>query len=247
MKINPFLVLFSISLIFGLGCTPEEDRIDIKAYYFPIDSLVSPMVYEYQPLGTDTISGPSYWYFRTLETDTATYFTTNIYNQFFEVEQFSTEEVVRNGTITKDYFLFTMDSTGRQERLPAEVEYNTAFPFEVKDSTGVFLQKLKFTFSESPIHTTTVIKNRRYMGAVKYDFNGQFYDAVKFKVRELIDDYAEGHLETETEGVEIYAKGIGLVYYKKTVGDKLSMEYRLFDRYTMEELENKFAATLEDE
>ncbi len=247
MKLIHLLFILLLSTCFLCSCASEEDRTPIRSYYFPIDSLTTPLVYEYQPLGTDTISGPNYWYFRTLETDTATYFTTNIYNQFFEVEQFSTEEVVRNGTMIKDYFLFAFDSTGLQYQIPAEIEYNTGFPFEVKDSTGVFLQKIKFTFSEEPIHTTTVIKNRRYMGAVKYDFNGQFLDAIKFSVREIIDDYAEGHLETETEGVEIYAKNIGLVYYKKTVGDKLAMEYRLIDRYTMEDLEKKFAATLEDE
>jgi len=102
------LLLFSLGSFLFLACGEQgSQKRNIKPYYFPIESLKEPLVYEYQSVN-DTL-GPQYLYFRTLETDTATYFTSNIYNQFFEVEQFSVEEVVGNGMLQKDYFLYVFD------------------------------------------------------------------------------------------------------------------------------------------
>lgn len=226
--------------IFISACTEEKsDKKNIKAFYYPVEELKSPLVYEYRPVSNDTL-GIQYFYLSTLETDTATYFTTNIYNQFFEVEQFSIEEVVSNGMMQKDYFLYISDSTGIQSRIPAEIEYGNTFPFEVKDSTGVFLQKMKWTFSEDPLYFTTLIRNRRYIGEQSYSYKNTEYDAVVFSLREIIDDFNNGHLETQTGGIEIYAKGLGLVYYKKNISKDLVLEYELVDRYTMEDLKSKF-------
>ncbi|MFT5167399.1 MAG: hypothetical protein ACI8P3_002636 [Saprospiraceae bacterium] len=241
------LKFFAYSVLFGVfvcmlspSCTGEKNtKKNIKAYYYPVAALKEPLVYEYRPVNNDTL-GTEYYYFMTIETDTATYFTTNIYNQFFEVEQFSVEEVVSNGMLQKDYFLYITDTTGRKTRIPAEIEYGNTFPFEVKDSTGVFLQKMKWVFSEEPLYSTTLIRNRRYIGEKQYQYKGTDYDAVMFSLRELVDDFNDGHLETQTSGIEVYAKGIGLVYYKKNISKNLILEYELVDQYTMAELEEKF-------
>jgi hypothetical protein len=224
------------------SCTGEKNnKKNIKAFYYPVPTLTEPLVYEYRPVNNDTL-GVEYYYFRTIKTDTATYFTTNIYNQFFEVEQFSVEEAVSNGMLQKDYFLYLTDTTGRKTRIPAEIEYDNAFPFEVEDSSGVFLQKMKWVFSTEPLYSTTLIRNRRYIGEQKYQYKGVVYDAVKFSLREVIDDFNDGHLETQTSGLEVYAKDIGLVYYKKNISKNLTLEYELVDQYTMAELEKKFGA-----
>ncbi len=222
-----------------LSCTSDKnDKRNIKSFYYPVEALKNPLVYEYRPVVNDTL-GLQYYYFQTLETDTATYFTSNIYNQFFEVEQFSIEEVVSNGMLQKDYFLYTFDTSGIQTRIPAEIEYNNSFPFEVKDSSGVFLQKMTFTLNEDPLHTTTLIRNRRYIGDQTFTYKGKEYEAITFGLREIIDDFYNGHLETETSGIEVYAKGLGLVYFKKIISENLILEYELSDTYTMEELERK--------
>lgn len=241
--------LFTLLMLFALlGCEskPENKQKNIEAFYFPVDSLISPLVYEYQSVNNDSL-GSQYWYFRTIKTDTATYFTANLYNDFFEVEQFSIEEYVSNGMLQKEYLLYGVDSTGRQLQFPAEIEYANAFPFEVSDSSGIFLQKMKWIFNEEPLHTTTLIRNRRYIGDDYYTYNGQDKEAVIFRVREVIDDFNNGNLETETTGTEIYAKGLGLVYYKKQISEAFVLEYKLTDIYTMEELESKFRARIEQD
>lgn len=244
MQKDTFTYLLSLLIIpiLLLSCNDPEvaDKRNVKSFYYPIEELKEPLVYEYKPTNNDTL-GTQYCYFSTIETDTATYFTANIYNRFFEVEQFSIEEVVKNGMLQKDYFLYTFDTTGTQLRIPAEIEYNNSFPFEVKDSSGVFLQKMTWTLSEDPLHTTTLIRNRRYIGDSSYDYQGKEYETIIFSLREIIDDFYDGHLETETSGIEIYAKGIGLIYYKKNISKDLAIEYELKDIYTMEELEKKFS------
>jgi len=210
-----------------------------------VETLQEPLVYEYRSLNNDSL-GAQYWYFRTLKTDTATYFTANLYNESFEVEQFSVEEEVTNGMLQKDYFLYLTDTMGIQQRLAADIIYDNAFPFEVEDSSAVFLQKMTWTFSTTPLHTTTLIRNRRYIGEGEYSYKGKTYKTITFSLREVIDDFYEGHLETETSGIEIYAKGLGLVYYKKNIGDALVLEYELKNTYTMKKLETKFGKQLEN-
>jgi hypothetical protein len=236
------LFCFLWILGFQLACSSGDAKKDIREFYYPIEALKQPMVYEYQAINNDSL-GSEYWYFKTHETDTAIYFTGNNFNRNFEVGQFSSEEVVKNGTIQKDYVLFTYDSLGQQFQIPAEIEYGNTFPFEVKDSNSIFLQKLKWTFSENPLITTTLIRNRRYKGKAKYTYKGKIYDCVEFQLKELIDDFNNGHFEKEYAGKELYAKELGLVYYKKVI-DNLILEYELVDIYPMEKLEQKFKASL---
>ncbi len=232
---------FLWAIVFQFACVKSDGKKNIREYYYPIENLMQPMVYEYQAINNDSL-GSEYWYFKTHETDTATYFTGNNFNRNFEVGQFSSEEVVKNGTIQKDYVLFSYDSLGQQFQVPAEIEHGNTFPFEVKDSNSIFLQKLKWTFSENPLITTTLIRNRRYKGTAEYTYKDKTYDCVQFQLKELIDDFNNGHFEKEYGGMELYAKGLGLVYYKKVI-DQLILEYELVDIYPMEVLEQKFKAS----
>jgi len=240
--IGMFLVLFGV--VFLTSCENKESKKKIRDFYYPIEFLKEPMVYEYRAINNDTL-GAEYWYFKTHETDTAIYFTGNNLNRNFEVGQFSSEEIVENGTIQKDYVLFSYDSLGQQYQVPAEIEYGNTFPFEVTDSNSIFLQKLKWTFSENPLITTTLIRNRRYIGEAKYAYQGEIYECVEFQLKELIDDFNNGHFEKEYGGTELYAKGLGLVYYKKVIDD-IVLEYGLDDVYPMEKLEQKFKASLNE-
>jgi hypothetical protein len=245
LRRNSFMLCCFLNiLVFQLACVSGEEYKNIREYYYPLETLKQPMVYEYRAINNDSL-GTEYWYFKTHETDTATYFTGNNINRNFQVGQFSSEAVVKNGTIQKDYVLFTYDSLGQQFQIPAEIEYGNTFPFEVKDSNSIFLQKLKWTFSEDPLITTTLIRNRRYKGETKFTYKGTVYDCVEFELKELIDDFNNGHFEKEYGGTELYAKGLGLVYYKKVIDD-ITIEYELADVYAMEKLEQKFKASLNE-
>ena len=239
----PFLG-FAFFLTMLVACGEDNPSKNIREFYYPIEALKNPMVYEYQPINNDTL-GAEYWYFQTHETDTAIYFTGNNLNRNFEVGQFSSEEVVESGTIQKDYVLFSYDSLGQQFEAPAAIEFGNVFPFEVIDSNSIFLQKMKWAFSENPLVTTTLIRNRRYIGESKYTYQNKIYPCVEFHLKELVDDFNNGHFEKEYSGKEIYAKGLGLVYFKKVIDD-IVLEYELADVYPMEKLEQKFKASLNE-
>jgi hypothetical protein len=64
--------------------------------------------------------------------------------------------------------------------------------------------------------------------------------AIFFKVKEKIEMENEGVTGQLFEGMEIYAKGIGLVYYEKKVSKEAIIAYRFVRGMKMEELEKKW-------
>ncbi len=221
----------------------SKDRQSVKDFYFPVEKLKSPKVYEYRSIGNDSLA-PQYWYYRTIETDSMLYLTGQSYNQDFIPEQFSREMILDDGVVLGDTRLYQTDSTGYQSPVAVEVLAGNVFPFSVKDSTIVYLYKIKWYESKEPPIYYEIIKNRRYSGETTYTYKGKSIPCIQFQVRELVDQYNEGHLENEIQGIELYAKGIGLVYYKKIISEELSLEYELHDTYEMEQLEEKFREML---
>ena len=239
----------SICLVLTLiSCQKNEDKHDIRAYYFPVEALTEGQVYEYRPIQNDSL-GPEYWYYKSYVSDTGTYFTGNFYDRDFVVRQFFTEEVVSNGTLMHSYFLYAFDSTGAQLRVPTEVLVPNVYPFEVRDSGGVFLFKLKWDSGGTDRSSTTLIRNRRYMGKTTYPFKGAAQDCVEFELKELVELYveSEGYAEPELVGKELYARNIGLIYYKKQLSGNQVLEYELADIYGMNELEAKFKKSLDEQ
>jgi hypothetical protein len=244
MKLLPIhRFVFLVLVLSFFACQSEKEVRNIKAFYFPIEDLENGMVYEYHPVDNDSFP-IEYWYYRTQQTDTATYLIANYYDQQFIVRQFSTEEVVENGTLLNSYFLYEFDSDGLQFQKPAEILSPSAFPFEVRDSGGVFLLKLKWVHQQDPPIYTTLIRNRKYAGSTQYTYQDKAYDAVAFELVELVDDFNDGHWERQYNGKEIYAKGLGLVYYKKEIEKDFILEYALKDTFSMKELERRFKNTI---
>jgi hypothetical protein len=235
-----WISLFTVAL---LACNPGGKK-DIRDYYFPLKKLTEGQVYEYHAIGQDSLS-PAYWYYRSFLQDEGLYLTGTYYEYDLNPLQLVREELVSNGMILHDLFVYVPDSTGRQKRIAAEVLVGNVFPFSVSDSSGIFLYKVRFDFPNETASTTTLIKNRRYLGDTTYTLGGETYEAVRFEVRELVEDNSatEGSIEPRFDGEEIYAKGIGLVYYRKDLGAQ-SIAYELADRYPMEKLEQKAAERL---
>lgn len=239
MKKNFFYIL---TILITLSCQSSTSEYqNIQEYYFPIEALKEGKVYEYQPIGTGDLP-PVYWYYHTVMKDGEAFFTGMQYNVNLQPQQFIREEIVKNGMLLADIYLYETDSLGKQNQIAVEIQSGAAFPFEVKDSTGVFLYKIKWTMEESPKTTLTLIKNRHFMGFEEYVFDGKTYTCAEFRLRELVDNEVEneGHLELEFSGKELYAEGIGLVFYeKKEVAGAFRQQYRLAKIYSMEELAAK--------
>lgn len=235
---NFFLGGILTMAVFVCSC---GDKKNIKAYYFPINDLKIGQVYEYET-AQNGVKRPEYWYFKTLDRDTALYLAATNYDHQFAVVQIRSEQVVANGVLAREYYLYEPDTTeGKMRQIKAELLSADVFPFEVRDSLGVFLFKLQYHPAVDSSSTNYVIRNRRYLGkAPDFDFDGKKYPCVRMGVREVVGNEKEGSWEAEGIGEEWYARGLGLVYYKKNFNQgKLVLESTLRARYPMSELEKK--------
>lgn len=236
-----FLVLVFAILVIGLSSCLESGPKDIRDYYFPLRELEDGLVYEYQPVEMDSLT-PAYWYYRSFIQDDGVFLTGTYYEYGLVPLQLVREELVRNGMLVQDVYLYeeATDSTGQQKRTAVEVLQGSAFPFEVTDSTGVFLYKIRWVPPGDSGAVITLVKNRRYLKDTVVMALGERHDAVLFQVQELLSYDKEGVFEQAYGGQEIYAKGLGLVYYDKNIGKGARLSYALKRRYPMNELEKQY-------
>ena len=234
---------FFLFLLLSLAACTEPDSAmrDIQSYYFPVADLDPGRVYEYET-AEDPRNPPFYYYYRNIRTGGFLYLTGTYYDYNFTPIQFVREEAKDNGMILSDFYFYHTDTlTGKQNQVPVEIQANNVFPFSVDEQNpGVLLFTVKWNDPETTGTEFTLIRNRQFAGDTTYVYQGKEYEAVNFYVRELIDNYNQGHLETEYDGLEIYAKGLGLVYFEKNISEEFQIKYKLKDTYSMEVLEEKF-------
>ena len=106
---------------------------------------------------------------------------------------------------------------------------------------------MKWNSGQGNEGTTTLIRNRRYRGKTSYIYKGTPFECVEFSLLELVEVYdpIDGNIEPEFRGRELYAKGLGLVYYEKEIDANNKIAYELVDIYGMEELVKKADKHLE--
>lgn len=235
------LVFISLITLGTTACQSDSQTRDIRNYYFPLKQLTEGMVYEYQAVNNDSLV-PEYWYYRSLLPGDSIYLSATFYGGNLLPQQQMTQRMTSSGMVLKDMYLYEADSTREdvQLQIPVQVVADDVFPFYVRDSGGIFLYHVRWELPQQANASMRLIKNRRYTGDTSFQYRGKTYPAVRFDLRELLEYDREGVLEQEYTGTEIYAKGLGLVYYRKEISDQFQLEYRLADRYPMEQLEAKF-------
>lgn len=241
--------LFILLLTLFAACTePSVALRDLQPYYFPVADLDPGRVYEYESAG-DARNPPFYYYYSNVRQTGDLFLTGTYYDYDFTPIQFVREEVKDNGMILADFYFYHTDTlTDKQEQVPVEILEKNVFPFTVKEEQpGVLLFSVKWDDPEPTGTEYTLIRNRQFAGDTTYVYRGKEYPAVRFYLRELIDNYNQGHLETEYDGTEIYAKDLGLVYFEKNVSEEFQIKYRLKDTYPMSVLEEKFRTYRKDE
>lgn len=194
------------------------------------------MVYEYR--ANDTLT-PAYWYYRSFLDQKEKYLTGTYYEQELEPLQMAKEMLVSNGMLLDELRIYTPNSTGISAQTTVNVHHPNVFPFEVRDSLGVFLYKVSWKDEEGQLITLT--RNRRFVGDTSFVFKSKTYPCALFEVLESVelDHPTQGYFEQQLEGREGYAKGLGLVFYGKAPRGMSAVFYSLNDRYPMELLESK--------
>ncbi|MBR9921427.1 MAG: hypothetical protein GYB31_11365 [Bacteroidetes bacterium] len=231
-----FIALLGL-LIFVASCT-EKAPSYLKPYYYPLETLNEGMVYEYR--ATNEMDPPYYWYYLNLQQDGQEFLVGTYYNDQFQPGQLVREEAVESGMLLEDFYLLQPDSSGKQQQIQAEVGESNVFPFVSSGVGSVYVFSVSYSMPQDSGAITTLYRNRQYMGDTTIVFQDREYHAIQFYVRELVDIEDEGHTEHEFDGLEIYAKNIGLVYSRKNISEEFVLEYALYDRYPMTKLEARF-------
>jgi len=248
LRLDHFLkvAMFLGILVFLNGCEKDSVSKEFMSFYFPIYELQEGRVYEYRPVNNDTLP-VDYWYYSSHIVDKQLHFTGNYYNDRFQVQQFFREIQESDGMKLSDFILYDALENGKQKQIKVEILERETFPSNYIDSTKTFKMGVKWNIPSEQGTSISLLRERKYIGRSQHAFRGEKYECAIFKTLENIEHYVEddGYLEPSFPGIEIYAKDLGLIYYKKQLSDEVVIEYELYTTYTMKEFEEKFKRSLE--
>lgn len=213
-----------------------------KAYYYPVEELAAGKVYEYVMLHDNEAYVSHYWMLQS-EVDDAgnTFLIWKRFNPALQQDQYIKEWIVNDGVITKAYELYIQDSTGKVETYTNKIEQNVVFPFQAStDSVMAYRFSCEMRLPPDFL-TVKLVRDRKFSRPTSYVYAGDTLDAVIFTAMDFYDleQKEEGGFWQQKEGVvEVYAKGIGLVYEEsRTAGDSTSTVTRLNKTYSVPEFQ----------
>lgn len=229
-------------LIYATACEPEGGSLNLQPYYFPIESLVNGKVYAYESVGNphDPLI---FWFYQSRINNDQTFLTGTSYDLEFEPDQYVVERQVVNGMKLDTFITYETVQKGQKKAVAAHIEAGNVFPFKLKNQNDVLLTTISW-HSESNDANITFVRNRQYLADTTVVFKNDTLPAVRILLRELIDTEKNGHLELEYGGEEVYAKGIGLVYFEKNINPEWQMKYVLREIYERPYFEEIFGVKL---
>ncbi|MDC0230646.1 hypothetical protein OAK19_01645 [Aureispira] len=241
-------IILSLLMLFIYSCSPtdineEQDKTTqnsfyTKDYYYPVTELDSGKVYEYVVVheGKEFIS--HYWHLqREQDTNGNIFLIWERYNGLLQKDQYIKEWIIDDGVITKEYKFFVQDSVTQDlKEYPNNVSQNVVFPFNASlDSVMAYRFVCEMKLPPDFL-TSKLIRDRKFGQSTSFNYNGKEVEAIVFTSTDLYD------IENKEEGgfwnvkkavIEIYAKGIGLVYQEeKTDGIEGSVTSRLRKIYS---------------
>lgn len=231
-------------ILMWVACAPGGR--DIKSYYFPVKQFSEGKVYVFAAENGDS-SDQEYWYYRSFPTDSGLFLVATYYDRQFAIGQIVREKIVSSGALARNYFLYEPDTAAQKlVQVPVQLIAPNTFPFEVSDSSRVYLFHLQYHPPGDSATTIYLIRNRRFLGdGPDFSLGEKTYPTVRMGLREIYGNEQEGSLEIEGVGEEWYAEGLGLVFYKKNIAEgKYQLAYRLREIISMEELERRAKFTL---
>jgi hypothetical protein len=199
---------------------------DYSAYYFPVETFPEKgRVYRYKNLW-DPEAGPEVW--RHIRRGEGLIESIN-YGLGEEIVQRQLDRIVNNGVMTDSLLLYSRDTTGRQREIRVKVISPHRFPFQPGDSTNVWLTHLDWYQPEDSLHIV-LQRRRRFAGDTTWMSDGKTVPAVRFRTEDIFETEKDGWTTSVWNGEEIYAKGIGLVYWKRKISEELVLEFQLLNR-----------------
>ena len=215
------------------------DKRDVRTYYFPLNQLQGkPKMYMYKCTSRDT-SFNLYWAYETQIQGDSVFLTGQCFSPSFEKLLVSVESRQYNGMLLKDLEYYGADSTGKSVAKKVNIRAGAAFPFEITDSTGVFVSNYQITDPKDTGHITTVTRNRRFLRDTTVQFEGKKMPAIIFGLKEeqVEHDNKRGGWQHIFNIEEVYAQNIGLFSTKRFISDSETFLMQLEKIITLEEFE----------
>jgi hypothetical protein len=198
----------------------------LAAFYYPIDSFPPEgMLYTYRNK-VDSTAFPERWRYRRWSPGHMV--STNLDNDGREIlNQY--DRFVANGVLTDSFHFVLHDSMDQKHLIRAKVITPNRFPFDVADSTQTWVTKLDW---KQPVDSLRIVleRRRKYMGPTEWQFEGKSIPAVKFITADRLETERDGWTTSHWPGEEIYAKGYGLVYWRRAVAEGMTIEFELVKR-----------------
>lgn len=196
---------------------------DYREYYIPMATLPAEgITYTYRNL-RDTTAAPELWKHKKM--GEGLIISTNYDSRGLETQRQYDRQVI-DGIVTDSLILMFEDSTGRRGETHVKVVSPYRFPFIPGDSTKVWLTQLEWFQPDDSLHVV-LQRRRRFDTDTVWTYHGKSHPAVRFTTNDNLQTEAVGWTDSNWNGQEIYAKGIGLVYYQRRISSELVLEYAL--------------------
>ena len=219
-------IVMCLFILISACKSPDDATQDLSRYYFPLDSFPPDgMVYTYRNI-QDSLAAPEVW--RHIKQGPGLLESIN-YGFGEDIVQRQFDRIVDNGVVTDSLMLYAADSTGMREQIRVYLPSPHRFPFDVSDSTSVWLTKMEWWQPDDSLHIV-LERRRKFDEFTTWEHNGKSTPAVRFSSEDTFETEAKGWTSTKWTGEELYARDIGLVYYKRVISDKMVIEFELESR-----------------
>jgi hypothetical protein len=183
------------------------------------------IVYRYTSVNDPSLPD-EFWHYRFDGAYRGNFLRATMYTASGDVVQRSVERLTRQKAELLSLDLLYRDEVGSNEIVTA-ISENDTFVFGPIDSLTLTGYQIEYWDTTEDSVWISLTKHRLLEGPAEFVFEGKFFPAIKVQTTEKLETETEGFTETVWHGVEIFAQGLGLVYYRKTISEQFILEYRL--------------------
>jgi hypothetical protein len=156
----------------------------------------------------------------------------HIYSRLFSPDgmllQSITESIDQKGASLIQLAL-TYPSGDTGVSVSTRITESSTFLFGPPDSTQVARYQIDYREPTPDSVHVILTRERSFVREEQYNYQGKDYPAMRFVVKEVLETETEGFTESAWETTEVYALGLGLVYYRKPINEEFVLEYKLRD------------------
>lgn len=211
--------MLSIALLWA--CTPSQREISVAEYYYPLTNPdTDGVMYVFQNV-SDSLGAGERWRIRWLNENVLLSENVDADGQVILRQR---ERRVATG-ILMDSLVFFSNTKGLPP-VQARIHDGNRLPFTVTDTAAVYLTHLEWWQPDDSLHL--VLKRRRkFAGDTIWTWQGKALPALRFTTRDQLETERDGWTTSMWTGEEIYAKGIGLVYFRRDISTQFRLAFQL--------------------